>query len=140
MCLVYMLYNLLKFNFLRIEPLFQYKSIANKIRELITIKKQINFVSVSWLDSTFCNTCNFSMHMILHGRKKRKKKKIFSSQFFRTRATLGNILKSLCAQLNSLLTQVKLKSKLGFKTLKISFLFNTQNHKVCKSQEFPQIK
>ena len=82
----------------------------------------------------------FNAHDSTWKKEKEKKKKIFSSQFFRTRATLGNILKSLCAQLNSLLTQVKRKPKLGFKTLKISFLFNTQNHKVCKSQEFPQIK
>ena len=42
--------------------------------------------------------------------------------------------------LTKLSTQVKRKLKWGFKTLKLSFLYNTQNHNVCKSQEFRQLK
>ena len=101
-----------------------------------------NPACVSWIDSTLWNSCNISMHIIIIKRKERKnrRKNIFSLQLLVTCATLQNILKiNKCILTNYQHKLNASRRNWGFKTLKHLKSFNTLNHNVCKSHEFPQI-
>ena len=70
--------------------------LTDRRTENVTLEVGATPSPLSWLESTFWNTCYLSMHIVLIGKKNRKKKeeKIFSLQLLGTSATLRNVLKS----------------------------------------------
>ena len=90
-------------------------------------KNKKNPVYISGRDLTLWNILNVLMPVTLIKRQWKKKKK----------------MKKKCTSLQ-ILEHVQQKIfwniiERGFKPLKIAFLFDTQNHNICNSQEFPQI-
>ena len=84
------------------------------------------------------NSFKHVKHFNAHNSNKKKEKKERKNIHFKNFPKTCNITKYSEKLTN--LTQVKHKQNWGFKTLKLLFLFNAQNHDACKLQEFPQIK
>ena len=92
--------------------------------------------------NAICHICKFLQKFDAHSSnwKREKEKKKEKNIWFKTFLNTCNIMKHFENFSECSLNKLNVSRNEVSKPLKSFFLFNTQSHKVCKSQVFPQIK